>query len=107
MVFYKDFLFVHQRFKNLINRRHATQVIYMELLWISGKLVYDKFFAVVYNKKVMNAKVFAEGLEKCRLLARVLGQDVEKLDNYDCTNSQDIAGERKTDNSWICSSYVF
>ena len=31
MVVYKDFLFVHQRLLNLINRRHGTQNIYMEL----------------------------------------------------------------------------
>ena len=31
MVHYKDFHFVHQRFIILINRRHGTQVIYMEL----------------------------------------------------------------------------
>ena len=31
MVLYNDFLFVHQRLLNLINRQHGTQVIYMEL----------------------------------------------------------------------------
>ena len=31
MVLYKDFHFVHQRLLNLINRRHGTQNIYMEL----------------------------------------------------------------------------
>ena len=31
MVLYKDFNFVHQRFLRLINRRHGTQNIYMEL----------------------------------------------------------------------------
>ena len=35
--------------------------------WNSGKLDYDKLFAVFYDIKVMNAEVFAEGLEKCRL----------------------------------------
>ncbi len=32
----------------------------------------------------MNAELFAEGLEKCRLLIRLLGQKVEKLDDYGC-----------------------
>ena len=32
--------------------------------------------------KVMNAEVFAKGLEKCRLLTRLLGQNVENLDDY-------------------------
>ena len=31
MVLYKDFHFVRQRLLNLINRRHGTQVIYMEM----------------------------------------------------------------------------
>ena len=31
MVLYRDFYFVHQRLLNLINRRHGTQNIYMEM----------------------------------------------------------------------------
>ena len=31
VVLYKDFHFVHQRLLNLLNRRHGTQNIYMEL----------------------------------------------------------------------------
>ena len=31
MVLYKDFPFVHERLLNPINRRYATQAIYMEL----------------------------------------------------------------------------
>ena len=55
----------------------------------------------------MNAEVFAKGLEKCRLLTRLLGQNVENLDDYGCLNIQDLVGEGKTDSSWICSSYLF
>ena len=55
----------------------------------------------------MNAEVFAEGLEKCRLLTRLLGQNVESLVDYGSSKVQDIVGERKTDSSWICSSYSF
>ena len=32
--------------------------------WSSGKLDYDKLFAVFYDIKVMNAEVFAKRLEK-------------------------------------------
>ena len=35
--------------------------------WSSGKLEYEKLYAVFYNIKVMNAEVFAKGFEKCRL----------------------------------------
>ena len=52
----------------------------------------------------MNAEVFAKGLEKCRLLTRFLGQNVENMDNYCCPKIQDFV---KTDSSWICSSYPF
>ena len=52
----------------------------------------------------MNAEEFAKGLEKCRLLTRLLGQNVENLDNYGCPKRQDLV---KTDSWWICSSYPF
>ena len=32
------------------------------IVWSSGKLVYEKLFAVFYDIKVMNAEVFAKGL---------------------------------------------
>ena len=54
------------------------------IAWSSGKLDYEKLFAVFYDIKVMNAEVFARGLEKCRLLIRPLGQNVENLDDYGC-----------------------
>ena len=56
--------------------------------WSSGKLDYDKLLAHVYDIKVMNAEVFAKGLEKCRLLTRLLGQNVENLDDYGCPKIQ-------------------
>ena len=57
---------------------------------------YEKFFAVLYNIKVVNAEVFAKGLEKCRLLTTLLGQNEKKF--------QDLV---KTDSSGICSSDPF
>ena len=74
------------------------------IAWSSGKLEYEKLFAVFYDIKVMNAEVFAKGFEKCRLLTRLLGQNVENLDDYGCSKIQDLV---KTDSSWICSSYPF
>ena len=79
MVLYNDFHFVRQKLLNLINRQYGTQVIYMEL---RGKLCYEKPFAVFYDIKVMNAEVFAEWFENCRLLTRYLGPNVENLDNF-------------------------
>ena len=72
--------------------------------WSSGKLDYDKRFAVFYDIKVKNAEVFAKGLEKCRLLARLLGQNVENLDDYVCPKIQNLS---KTDSLWFYFSYPF
>ena len=38
----------------------------------------------------MNAEAFAKGLEKCKLLNRILGQSVENLDDYACPKYQDL-----------------
>ena len=75
-----------------------------EITWKSGKLDFEKHFAVFYDIKVTKAEVFAKGLEKCRLLTTLLGQNVENLDVYGCPKFQDPV---KTDSSWICSSYPF
>ena len=72
--------------------------------WSSGKLDYEKLFAVFYDIKVMNAEVFAKELEKCRLLTNLLGQNVENLDDYGCPKIQDLV---KADSLWICSSYPY
>ena len=74
------------------------------IAWSTGKLDYEKLFAVFYDRKVMNAEVFAKGLEKCRLLTNLLGRNVENLDDYRCPKIQDLV---KTDSSWICFSYPF
>ena len=74
------------------------------IAWTSGKLDYGKLFAVFYDIKVMNAEVFAKGLEKCRLLNSLLGQNVENLDDYGCPKIQDLV---KTDSLWNYSSYPF
>ena len=74
------------------------------IAWSRGKLEYEKLFAVFYDIKLMNAEVFAKGLEKCRLLTNLLGRNVENLDDYGCPRIQDLV---KTDSSWKCSSYPF
>ena len=68
---------------------------------------YDNLFAVFYDIKVMKAKVFAKRLEKCRLLTRLIGPNVEYLDDYGCPKFQDRVRVGKTNGSWICSSYSF
>ena len=50
----------------------------------SGKLDYDKLFALFYDIKVKDAEVFDQGLEKRKLLTRLLGQNLENLDDYGC-----------------------
>ena len=77
------------------------------IAWSSGKLEYEKLFAVFYDIKLMNEEVFAKGLEKCRLLTKLLGQKFETLDDYARPKIQDLVGEGKAESSWICSSYPF
>ena len=43
----------------------------------------------------MNAEVFAKGVEMCRLLTRLLRQNVENLVDYGCPKMQDLVGEGK------------
>ena len=72
------------------------------IVWSSGKLDYEKLFAIFYDINVMNAEVFAKGLEMCRLLSNLLRRNLENLDDHGCPKTQDLV---KTDSSWICSSY--
>ena len=51
--------------------------------------------------------MFAKEFEKCRLLTRLLGQNLENLDDYGCPKIQDLVGAGKVDSSRICSSYHF
>ena len=74
------------------------------IAWSSGKMDYEKLFAVFYDIEVMSAEVFAKGLEKCRLLTNLHGRNVEYLDDYGCPKIRDLV---KTDSLWICSSYPF
>ena len=104
MVLHTDFRFVHQRLLNPKKQTTWNATHLHGIAWSSGKLDYDKLFAVFYDIKVMNAEVFAKGLQKCRLLTGHLGQNVENLDDYGCPKIQDLV---KTDSSWICSSYLF
>ena len=90
-----------------LNKRTTWNTRHLHgIAWSGGKLDYDKhrLFAVSYDTKVMNAEVFATGLEKCRLWTSFLGQNVEYLDDYGRPKIQDLV---KTDSLWICSSYPF
>ena len=107
MVLYKDFRYVRQRLLNLINRQHGTQIIYMELRGVVESLNMRSCLLSSYDIKVMNAEVFAKRLEMCRLLTRLLGQNVENFDDYGCPKIQDPVGAGKANSSWICSSYHF
>ena len=103
MVLYKDFHFVHQIFLPDKQTSWNTKRLH-GTAWSSGKLDYEKLFAVFYDIKVINAEVFAKELEKCRLLTNLLGRNVENLDDYGCPKIKDLV---KMDSLWICSSYPF
>ena len=65
------------------------------IAWSSGKLEYEKLFAVFYDIKVMNAEVFATGFEKYRMMTRLLRQNVENLDYYACPKSKVLLWKEK------------
>ena len=104
MVLYKDFSFRQTKsFK--LNKQTTWNTSHLHgIAWSSGKLDCEKRFAVSYDIKVMNGELFANGLEKCRLLTNLLGRNVENLDDYGCAKNQDLV---KTDSPWICSSFLF
>ena len=104
MVLHRGFHFVRQRLLHLIDRRDGTQVTYRELRGVRESWNMRSCLLSFTSKKVMNAEVFAKGLEKCRLLTTFLGQNVENLDDYVCPKIQDLV---KTDSLWNCSSYLF
>ena len=59
------------------NKQTTWNTSYLHgIAWSSGELDYEKLFAIFYDIKVMNAEVFAKGLEKCRLLSNFLGRNV-------------------------------
>ena len=84
--------------------KQTTQVIYMELRGVVKTWIMISSLLSFTAKKLMNAEVFAKGIGKCRLLTGLLGQNVEKVDDYGCPKIQDLVGEGKADSSWICSS---
>ena len=63
--------------------------------WSSGKLEYEKPFAVFYDINVMNAELFVERLEKCGLLTSLLRQIVENLDDYGCSKFKSLLEKQK------------
>ena len=103
MILYKYFHFVLQRLLNLLNRRYGTQVIYMELRGVVQNWIMFSCL-LSFTTKVLNAEVIDKGFEKCRLLTRLIGQNVEILDDYGCPKIQDLF---KTESSWIFFSYPF
>ena len=43
----------------------------------------------------MNAEEFAERLKKCKLLTKLLGRNVQNLDDFGCTKFQEILENEK------------
>ena len=90
------------------NKQTTWNTIHLQgIAWSSGKLEYERLFAVFYDIKIINAELFAKVFQMCRLLTRLLRQIVEILDDYCCPKNQDLVGEGKTDCSLICSSHPF
>ena len=86
-----------------LNQRTTWNTSHLHgIAWSSGKLDYDKFFAVPYDVNVINAEASAKGFKKRCLLTRLFGQNVDILDNYGCPKIHDLV---KANSMWICPSY--
>ena len=70
MVLYKDFHFCPPKTYKP-NKQTTWNTSHLHgIAWSSGKLDYEKLFAVFYDIKLMNAEVFAKGLEKCKTVVQ-------------------------------------
>ena len=108
MVMYKDFSFFPP--KNYKPNKQTTWITNQlhDIALGSGKFQYNKLFDVFHNINTMDAEVLVKGLKKFKLVSRLLGQNVENVDDYDCPKIQDlIVAEEGRIVSWICSSYPF
>ena len=103
MIMYKDFHFVHQKTTNLINKNteHLSSACHCMEQW---KIENETF----RDKNTMNAEDFVEGHEKCNFVSRLLGQNVENLDDFGCPKIQCfIVAEEGKNVFWICFSYPY
>ena len=87
MVTYKDFHFVRQKTTNLINKQHRTLIICMAM---RGAVEYDKLFEVFHDINIVKAEVYVKDFEKCKLVSRLLGQNVENMDDYGSLKIPDL-----------------
>ena len=80
----------------------------MVLRGANEKSTLTNSFDVFHDINTLNAELFVKGFEKCKLVSRLLGQNVENLDDYSCPKIQDLIGAEEGRNVlWICFSYPF
>ena len=108
MVVYKDSHFVHQ--KNYKSNKHTTwNTNHLDCIACSiGEPKNDKLFDGFHDTNNINAKVFVKGVEKCKIDSRLLGQNVQNLDDYAHPNIEDLSVAEEGKNLLlICSSSLF
>ena len=70
--------------------------------WNSGKLDYDSLqrHLQIIKKHKSRSRFLAKGTEKCKIFSKLLGADVENLEDYECPKIQQLARP-----SHECSNY--
>ena len=59
--------------------------------WDSGKLDYDSLQRHLQIVKKHKSRFLAKGTEKCKIVSKLLGADVENLEEYGCPKIQQLA----------------
>lgn len=72
--------------------------------WNNGKKPYSELAGLLKRTDSTSTEFFAKGLEKCRIISKILEKDVENLDNYFCPKVQHLIFKDE-DYDWECSNY--
>ena len=108
MVVYKDSHFFPP--KDYKPNKHTTwNTNHLDCIaWSIGKLENDKLFENFHDTNKINAEVFVKGVEKCKIDSRLLGQNIQNVDDYAHPNIEDLSVAEEGKNFLlICSSYLF
>ena len=57
--------------------------------------------------KDVNGEYLAKGTQKCKIFSRLMGKELENLDDQGCPKFRDLVDPGADGGLWICSSYPF
>ena len=71
------------------------------IVWNSGRVEYNELPNI--PPRAVKGEYFANGTEKCKILANLLEKEVQSLEDHGCPKVQDLVDEENR----ICSSHPF